>query len=429
MISSAALVAVAVALAEFADHGTGRNAAVTNRVLAARAGCCERTVTAARTVLAAAGLGMEAQRGHGSATAHTAGNRPSIWHLISRAEVKSAQPLLDPHHGNDGAVAASDVPSEDRSGSPRGCGHLRPTAVGGSSCSSPVGNYSPSTRERAPRGHCPSENRRRRRSRAAPRPLAMQRLAGQLAARCHGLGRGHVGALCDAITAAGIDPAVWSARAVCEALDADMRVTGWAWPDRIERPGAFLASRLRRLPSHPSEPQKSGGGAAANLDGKPAVTVPTPGPPQFVAPPEPSPLTEVQRARIAAAQARFRDHMAQRRSTVSGDGGTHIDRGAAPSDTTTAVSVADVCSVCGGSGGVRRPWLPPRRAMICPDCWGAANPDDDAAVEAPALSVGSASDRRRSGSGAAGSLRRPWPHRWPWRASSSQNADSPGCPG
>ena len=94
----------------------------------------------------------------------------------------------------------------------------------------------------------------------------MQRLAAELVARCHGLHRGHIGAVCDALTAAGIDPGVWSARSITAALDADMRVRGWSWPDRIERPGAFLASRLRRLDWRPQGPPKGGGTAAASPD-------------------------------------------------------------------------------------------------------------------------------------------------------------------
>jgi hypothetical protein len=37
-------------------------------------------------------------------------------------------------------------------------------------------------------------------------------------------------------------------------VNADMRATARSWPDHIERPGAFLASRLRRLPRTPSAP-------------------------------------------------------------------------------------------------------------------------------------------------------------------------------
>jgi len=95
---------------------------------------------------------------------------------------------------------------------------------------------------------------------------------------CHGLDRGHVGAVCDAITAAGIDPTVWSVRTIRDRLDTDMRARGWSWPDRIDRPGAFLASRLRRLEWRPEGPPKSGGYAAASPDNNDAVALRTAAP-------------------------------------------------------------------------------------------------------------------------------------------------------
>ena len=82
----------------------------------------------------------------------------------------------------------------------------------------------------------------------------MQRLADELVGNtygrrglCHGLSGGHIGAVCDALTTAGIDPAVWTGHQLVEALNADMRRTGSSWPDHITNPPAFLASRLRRL--------------------------------------------------------------------------------------------------------------------------------------------------------------------------------------
>lgn len=111
----------------------------------------------------------------------------------------------------------------------------------GLSCLSPVGTHSPSAH--AHREQSAKNTSARRRYRAAPRPLSVQRLAAELVAGCHGLHRGHIGGICEAITAAGIDPAVWSARGITDALNTDMKTRGWSWPDRIERPGAFLASR------------------------------------------------------------------------------------------------------------------------------------------------------------------------------------------
>jgi hypothetical protein len=50
-----------------------------------------------------------------------------------------------------------------------------------------------------------------------------------------------------ALSAAGIDPAAWTAHQITDALNVDMHSTGKTWPDHINRPGAFLATRLRRL--------------------------------------------------------------------------------------------------------------------------------------------------------------------------------------
>jgi hypothetical protein len=51
-----------------------------------------------------------------------------------------------------------------------------------------------------------------------------------------------------------------------------MRSRGWSWPDRIERPGAFLASRLRALPARPSGADRSGVTAASPDNKTPNTT-------------------------------------------------------------------------------------------------------------------------------------------------------------
>jgi hypothetical protein len=113
VISAATVLAVAVAMAEFADHATGRNVAVTNEVLAERARCSKRSVTAARGVLKALGVAVEAVRGHGSATTHTVGNRPSIWHLVSRRQPTIDNPPTAPQNGR--GEPADTVPDRGQS--------------------------------------------------------------------------------------------------------------------------------------------------------------------------------------------------------------------------------------------------------------------------------------------------------------------------
>ncbi|WP_236728588.1 hypothetical protein [Mycolicibacterium obuense] len=89
---------------------------------------------------------------------------------------------------------------------------------------------------------------------------------------------------------------MWSARAVTDALNADMRARGATWPDHIANPGAFLSSRLRRLSwSPPKPPAKASGYAAASIEQAQQPVV----------------LTEAARARIAAAREDIRRVLAK----------------------------------------------------------------------------------------------------------------------
>jgi hypothetical protein len=298
-ITSATLVAIAAVMAEHADHGTGRHVAVTRATIAERVGCDVRTVTAAWRVLRVAGWAIEAQRGHGSPATPTIGRRPSVYHLTPRRPATPTPAAIPAIPTPAVTVAVDDF-------------HLPPT--GGDSSSRPVGTHSPSAPGARAATPPPPSSLVRRRS-AAPRPLAVQRLAAGLVTRCHGLGRGHIGAICDALTTAGIDPAVWSAKAITDALNTDMRLTGWSWPDHIDRPGAFLASRLRRLTWRPDGPPKSGGCAAARPEERPAGSA------DRVGSGEHSPqLTAAQQARIAAARAEIRAVLAHRRPDTPSSG-------------------------------------------------------------------------------------------------------------
>lgn len=271
-MTAATLLAIAAVMAEHADHATGRHVAVTRATIADTVGCDVRTVTAAWRVLRVSRWAVEAQRGHGSPTTPSVGRRPSVYHLVPR---RDTQP-------------AGDQPVHDF--------HLPP--LGGDGLLTPVGSNSPSVRARA---HATDSREQKpdppRRWRTSPRPLATQRLAAQLVARTHGLGRGHIGGICDALTSAGIDPTVWSARAITDALDADMRTRGCSWPDDITNPAAFLSSRLRRLSwTTPPAPPKGGGYATTRIDQTPA---------------RPS-LTDAAQARIAAAREHIRQVLTDR---------------------------------------------------------------------------------------------------------------------
>lgn len=279
-ITAATLVSIAAVMAEHADHATGRHVAVTRATIAHRVGCDVRTVTAAWRVLRASQWAVEAQRGHGSPGTPSAGRRPSVYHLVPRRDPRPARrrPMQEPVHDF----------------------HLPPS--GGVSSFSPVGSYSPSGRASAPAHRDPGKGFKTRAvcppRRTTPRPLATQRLAAALVAATHGLDRAHIGTICDALTAAGIDPTVWTARAITDALNADMRARGATWPDHITNPGAFLSSRLRRLNWSPPERStpKAGGCAAVSIDHTPP----------------PVPLTDASRARIVAAQHEIRRVLRER---------------------------------------------------------------------------------------------------------------------
>lgn len=342
-ITSATVVAVAVVWAGFADHGTGRNAAVTRARIAQTVGCAAKTVSRAWQVLGAAGWAVEAARGHGSSSGHTAGNRPSIWHLVSRRPVPAAADSV---------------------------GNVHLPAKPGSCLLPLVESYSPSVRGRAREHVSPDQPRQRRRWRATPRPLAVQRLADELAGNaygrqglCHGLSRGHIGAVCDALTSAGIDPAVWTARDVRAALDADMRATGWSWPDQIERPGAFLAARLRRLPARPDATSPVDGGRAAGLEqDRRAPVEPSTSTVEFTAP---------QRARIAAAKAYVHQAIVDARQRRADRQTAAPRRRVSPMPAAAATTATTgACSCCGAPDAPHRRYMPAHRAHVCDDCWG-----------------------------------------------------------
>jgi hypothetical protein len=180
--------------------------------------CSPRTVTTVRTVLRDAGLAVEVRRGTGSAMTPQCRRRPSVWHLISRA-----QPVDN--------ARVCDLP-------PSLCDRRL----------SHVGKRSPSVRTRPPSKNSWKPHGQRRH---APRPLRLQQVAAAVVAGSIGLDAVHPGHICDALLRSGLDLTAWTAPQILAALNADMYETGWSWPNRIERPGAFLASRLRRLPPRP----------------------------------------------------------------------------------------------------------------------------------------------------------------------------------
>jgi hypothetical protein len=273
----ALLLRVAEVLAAHADHGSGRHCAVTNAAVAAAAGCSPRTVTTVRRLLAEAGLAIEIRRGTGSTNAPMDLRRPSVWHLVSRKEPVDNRGVCD-------------LPPSRRD---RRVTH--------------VSKNSPRARRRAPQSKSPSQQPPKRARRYAPRPLRVQKLADELVGNqygrrglCSGLSRGHIGHICDALTRSGLDLDAWTAQQITSALNADMRERGWSWPNQINNPGAFLVSRLRRLPQRPAprrvESTSTPTSRAADTD------------------PVPMPASAATRA---AARAYFQQHRGRRSETAS----------------------------------------------------------------------------------------------------------------
>ena len=281
----ALLLRVAEALADHADHASGRHCAVTNATIASVVRCSPRTVTTVRTVLREANLAVEIRRGTGSAKTPQCRRRPSVWHLISRA-----QPVDN--------ARICDLP-------PSLCDRRL----------SNVGKRSPSVRTRPPSKNSSKPNSPRHR---APRPLRLQQTAAAVVSGCIGLDAVHPGHICEALIRSGLDLTAWTAPQILAALNADMRETGWSWPNRIERPGAFLAARLRRLPPRP---------LAVTPPAKPAPAVDDPAPPPASA------------ATRAAAIAYFRTHRfgdGARCAISPGAGESHESPGLAHRDPSAA---------------------------------------------------------------------------------------------
>jgi hypothetical protein len=222
---------VTAALAQFADGASGRHCAVTNRRVALAAACSPRTVTTIRKVLAQAAFALEVRRGTGSPDSPFHARRPSIWHLTSRRRPVETAEICDLPRSR--RVTGS-VPLGSSSPSPAPCAEPRRKH----------GKRSPARRPRRP-----------------PRPLHTQRLAAWLASTSVGLstrpGQHVVGQICDALTSSHLHLDAWTGTRLVQALNDDMRANRLTWPDHIDRPGPFLAARLRRLPPEPPHPQRA----------------------------------------------------------------------------------------------------------------------------------------------------------------------------
>jgi hypothetical protein len=247
--------AVVTAIARYAEGRTGRNVAVTKERIAqdvkkALGKGSARTVTKVRNqILAAFGWAMEAKRGEGQPGGIH--NRPSIWHLLSRA-VGTLSRSVNLHE-----------------------------------IKTPVTTNSPSAERRRKSSSTTATPAAATTTAAAPRrDRHTLMLAGHLAGKCQGFGKVHPGRLADVLQASHLDLPRWSIKELLSALDAQSAARHFSWPDRVSNAAGFLAHRIAALPAAPE------------------VLAPTPIPAPFVSQPRTAPATpETRAAGIALVRA------------------------------------------------------------------------------------------------------------------------------
>ncbi|WP_433717258.1 hypothetical protein ACQP2U_43100 (plasmid) [Nocardia sp. CA-084685] len=263
--------AVAVAMSRVASSNTGRDVTLSNYRLAQMAGVSDRVVSRARRVLSDLGMAVEIERGRllspierKAARAHHGGwqtRAASVWALTTP---RNAAKIQTPRRhsatlGPRGRVA-SRIPQVGASG------NLPPFR--GVCSSSSVRENSPK-RVRAREGRKPAKKKA---VRLSPRPLDLQRAAAELVRHSHGLGRGHIGAIADAIAAADIDVTRYSGLDIAKRLTLDTQERGWNWPNSVTHPGRFLTARLTQMDWTARSPSEEAAQRAATASKRRLIT-------------------------------------------------------------------------------------------------------------------------------------------------------------
>lgn len=224
------VLAVARAMARFADSKTGRSVTASAGTIAARAAellgrasLSSRTVFTARRILSQLGYAVEVARGR---------------YLTSEERLAAAE-----HHGG----------VQDRAASTWALTSPRPVAkeiFHLPSCSSLSENLSGRSgspkraRAYARRAQAPSG---RKSSPRQHRSLAAQRVTADLLRHSRGLDRGaHLGTIID-VVASSVDCERWTGRDLAHVLYLDARKRSVPWPDTITNPAGFLRHRLAQL--------------------------------------------------------------------------------------------------------------------------------------------------------------------------------------
>ncbi|WP_249354705.1 Rep protein [Rhodococcus sp. USK13] len=258
------MMAVATAHAHFAESKTGRGITASRELIAKYAGVSETTVNRGRRVLRDLGMGVELARGRNlngrefmAAELHHGGRQhraASVWALSSPREVVAATPPA-PQSKRKKRTRAAERLTNYRARLAR---HATKTAKAGSenpqirgrdtlSLSSYFSSEDlllRSTHQRARAGEDSSNPAHQEHQRS----IELQKAAASLVANAPALNpRGHIGAICDALVASGIDITRWTGRDIARELGRDTAARGWIWPNSVDSPAAFLRWRLARM--------------------------------------------------------------------------------------------------------------------------------------------------------------------------------------
>ena len=228
--------AVAIMMARSADTRTGRRVTASREFLANRAGVSITVLKRARRVLSELGMAREMVRGRllrtierWAAEAHHGRRQTkatSVWALVSPRSVATQD-------SSDRRQSFTYPQTSDRGPQSLACSF--------SSCTS-VRKYK-TTRARA-------HDRRGSAANLEPRPMALQRAAGDLLRYVPCLNEvRHIGSVCEALRAHSIDVERWTGRDIARALSDDTKARGWNWPaaETLDTPVAFLRWRLARI--------------------------------------------------------------------------------------------------------------------------------------------------------------------------------------
>ncbi|KJF19342.1 hypothetical protein SZ00_06269 (plasmid) [Rhodococcus sp. AD45] len=275
---------VAEAHAYFAESRTGRGVTAAKSTIAARAKVSESTVNRARRVLIDLEMGIEHVRGRNlktleylAAEAHHGGQQhraASTWSLSSpRGVVVATPPIKAPkkrlsrsvertlrYRASRAAVTGSASQELTNQVPPATMVTDTLSSVGFLSCEVlPLGR----THQRAHAGIPAPTNKMKIKAAGEPRPLELQRAAAELITHAPALTPpGHIGAVCDILRNAGVDPTRWTGRDIARTLSRDTAQRGWIWPTTasLTSPLAYLRRRLDAIDwtgKSPSEQRKA----------------------------------------------------------------------------------------------------------------------------------------------------------------------------